>query len=78
MMAELAASLAHEIKQPIAAIAAGATAVLRWLHREPPEIEEACQSASRSSTARTVAAAAAHRRGLDGTLASYRQTVKVA
>ena len=47
MMGELAASLAHEIKQPIAGIAADAAAVLRWLHREPPEIEEACQSASR-------------------------------
>ena len=46
-MGELAASLAHEIKQPVAGIAADATAVLRWLHREPPEIEEACQSASR-------------------------------
>jgi PAS domain S-box-containing protein len=46
-MGELAASLAHEIKQPIAAIAANAGAVLRWLHRKPPEIEEACQSASR-------------------------------
>ena len=38
MMGELAASLAHEIKQPIAAIAADATAVLRWLHREPPVV----------------------------------------
>jgi PAS domain S-box-containing protein len=47
MMGELAASLAHEIKQPIAAIATNARAVLRWLHREPPEIEEAGQSASR-------------------------------
>jgi two-component system, LuxR family, sensor kinase FixL len=47
MMGELAASLAHEIKQPIAAIATNAGAVLRWLHREPAEIEEACQSASR-------------------------------
>jgi C4-dicarboxylate-specific signal transduction histidine kinase len=46
-MGELAASLAHEIKQPIAAIAANARAVLRRLHCEPPEIEEACQSASR-------------------------------
>jgi signal transduction histidine kinase/FixJ family two-component response regulator len=45
-MGELAASLAHEIKQPIAAIAANARAVFRWLHREPPDIEEACQSAS--------------------------------
>jgi signal transduction histidine kinase len=45
-MGELAASLAHEIKQPIAAIAANARAVFRWLQRDPPEIEEACQSAS--------------------------------
>jgi PAS domain S-box-containing protein len=47
MMGELAASLGHEIRQPIAAIATNAGAVLRWLQREPPEIEEACQSASR-------------------------------
>ena len=46
IMGELAASLAHEIKQPIAGIAADATAVLRWLRRETPEIEEACESAS--------------------------------
>jgi len=47
MMGELAASLAHEIKQPIAGIATDAMAALRWLRREPPGIEEACQSASR-------------------------------
>jgi PAS domain S-box-containing protein len=46
MMGELAASLAHEIKQPIACAAADATAVLSWLRREPPEIAEACESAS--------------------------------
>jgi signal transduction histidine kinase/DNA-binding NarL/FixJ family response regulator len=46
-MGELAASLAHEIKQPITAVATNAGAVLRWLHREPPEIERACQNASR-------------------------------
>jgi two-component system sensor kinase FixL len=46
MMGELAASLAHEIKQPIASMLADATAVLKWLRREPPEIEEACESAS--------------------------------
>jgi PAS domain S-box-containing protein len=46
IMGELAASLAHEIKQPIAAIAADATAVRSWLRRELPDIEEACDSAS--------------------------------
>jgi PAS domain S-box-containing protein len=46
MMGELAASLAHEIKQPVGGMAADATAVLNWLRREPPEIEEARGSAS--------------------------------
>ena len=47
MMGELAASLGHEINQPIAAAAINARACLRWLQREPPEIEEARQTASR-------------------------------
>ena len=46
MMGELAASLAHEIKQPIAGMAADATAVLNWLRREPPDIEEARENAT--------------------------------
>ena len=41
MMGELAASLAHEIKQPIAAVAISAQACLRWMQREPPELEQA-------------------------------------
>jgi PAS domain S-box-containing protein len=47
MMGELAASLGHEIRQPIAAAAINAGACLRWLEREPPEIEEARQTVSR-------------------------------
>jgi PAS domain S-box-containing protein len=47
MMGEMAASLGHEITQPIAAAAMDARACLRWLQREPPEIEEARQSLSR-------------------------------
>jgi C4-dicarboxylate-specific signal transduction histidine kinase len=47
MMGELAASLGHEINQPIGAAAVNAGACLRWLQREPPEIEEARQTASR-------------------------------
>jgi len=47
MMGELAASLGHEIGQPIAAAAINARAGLRWLQREPPEIEEARQRVSR-------------------------------
>ena len=41
VMGELAASLAHEIKQPIAAAATNAKTGLRWLQREPSDIEEA-------------------------------------
>jgi PAS domain S-box-containing protein len=47
MMGELAASLGHEINQPIAAAAMNASACVRWLQREPPEIEEARQTISR-------------------------------
>jgi C4-dicarboxylate-specific signal transduction histidine kinase len=46
-MSELAASLAHEIKQPIAAAVTDANTCLRWLTRENPDVEEARQTASR-------------------------------
>jgi PAS domain S-box-containing protein len=41
MMGELAASLAHEIRQPIAAAITSANACLRWLGHNPPDIERA-------------------------------------
>ena len=37
---QMAASIAHEIKQPLASIALGASAGLRWLARTPPNVEE--------------------------------------
>jgi NO-binding membrane sensor protein with MHYT domain len=40
-MAELTASLAHEVNQPIAAVVANAEAGVRWLARDPPDLEEA-------------------------------------
>ena len=40
-MGELAASIAHEINQPLAAIVSKGSAGLRWLKRETPELEEA-------------------------------------
>ena len=40
-MGEMAASIAHEIKQPLAAIAANGNAGLRWLASATPDIEEA-------------------------------------
>jgi PAS domain S-box-containing protein len=47
MMGELAASLAHEIKQPIAAVAVSAEVCLQWLRREPPGLEQARQALPR-------------------------------
>lgn len=48
MMGELAASLAHEIKQPITAAATNAATCLRWLQHDPPQIAEAHQTAARA------------------------------
>jgi PAS domain S-box-containing protein len=47
MMGELAGSLAHEIKQPIAAAAINANVCARWLRRDTPDIAEASEAASR-------------------------------
>jgi signal transduction histidine kinase/CheY-like chemotaxis protein len=56
MMGELAASLAHEIRQPIAAATIDANACMRWLRRDPPDKTEACGAASRMVAAVTRAA----------------------
>jgi signal transduction histidine kinase len=45
-MGELAASLAHEINQPLAAIVANGDAALRWLNRDNPDLDEARNSLS--------------------------------
>ena len=47
IMGELAASIAHEIKQPITAATTNANTCLRWLGREQPDIAEAREAASR-------------------------------
>ena len=39
-MGELAASIAHEINQPLAAVVARGNAALRWLAHAPPNLEE--------------------------------------
>ena len=44
-MGQLTASIAHEVKQPLAAPAADAKACLNWLTRNTPEIEEAKECA---------------------------------
>ena len=40
MLGELTASIAHEVNQPLAAIAAGGEASLRWLDRPTPDVNE--------------------------------------
>jgi signal transduction histidine kinase len=39
-LGELAASIAHEVNQPLAAIVTNGDATLRWLHRTAPDIDE--------------------------------------
>jgi PAS domain S-box-containing protein len=46
-MGELAASIAHDVNQPLAAIVANGSAGLRWLGAKPPNVEEARQAIER-------------------------------
>ena len=46
-MGELLASIAHEINQPLAAVATSGNACLRWLNRDEPDLDEARDAASR-------------------------------
>jgi C4-dicarboxylate-specific signal transduction histidine kinase len=43
----LTASIAHEVNQPLAAIAANSSACLRWLDRDEPDLNEARSAAER-------------------------------
>ena len=55
-LGELTASLAHEINQPIAGALINAQACARWLDRDPPDVTEAREAASRMVTDVTLAA----------------------
>ena len=44
---ELGASIAHEVNQPLAGVVSNASACLRWLAREAPDLEEARQAVHR-------------------------------
>lgn len=46
MLGELAASIAHEVNQPLSAITLNAGASLQWLSTEPPKLAEARQALS--------------------------------
>jgi PAS domain S-box-containing protein len=47
MLGELAASVSHELRQPIAAAMTDAKTCVRWLKRDPPSVEEATAAAMR-------------------------------
>jgi PAS domain S-box-containing protein len=72
MMGEMAASLAHEVKQPMAAAAMNASACMQWLRRAVPDIAQADGAAA--------AAAAALKRAIDiinGVYSLYTQSPSV-
>ena len=47
VLGQLAASIAHEVNQPIAAVVANSNACLRWLAATPPNLREARTSAEK-------------------------------
>ncbi|HYO93206.1 MAG TPA: ATP-binding protein [Polyangiaceae bacterium] len=46
-LGEMAASIAHEVNQPLTGVVANADAALRWLERAPPELGEAMEAIRR-------------------------------
>jgi PAS domain S-box-containing protein len=48
---QMAASIAHEIKQPLASVIVGCDASLRWLAKTPPNLEEVRECTKRISDA---------------------------
>jgi PAS domain S-box-containing protein len=78
MMGELTASLAHEIRQPLAAAIIAANACMRWLGRNPPDQREARGAASAMVAAVTRASGIIDRvRSLYGRGAPQREVVEV-
>jgi PAS domain S-box-containing protein len=47
ILGELAASVSHELKQPIAAAMTNAKTCMRWLKRDQPDVDEALEATSR-------------------------------
>jgi signal transduction histidine kinase len=47
MMGELAASIAHEVNQPLSGVVSNGSACLRWLAGDVPNVEEAREAARR-------------------------------
>jgi signal transduction histidine kinase len=47
MLGEFAATIAHEVNQPLAAIVTNSDATLRWLAAQPPNLDEAREALNR-------------------------------
>jgi signal transduction histidine kinase/HAMP domain-containing protein len=47
-LGEMTTTIAHEVNQPLAAAITNSNTCLRWLTRDPPNLEEACAAASRT------------------------------
>ncbi|CAD6533894.1 Adaptive-response sensory-kinase SasA [Paraburkholderia hiiakae] len=82
MLGELTASIAHELKQPLASISLNGEAALRWLDRPVPDMLEARAATTRSIAATRRAAdiigrirAMAVRRGPERTLVSLDEII---
>lgn len=70
-LAELSASIAHEVNQPLAAVVASSHACQRWLMAEPPNIERARRTVERIiRDAKSAADVVSHIRAL------FRQSVQ--
>jgi C4-dicarboxylate-specific signal transduction histidine kinase len=46
-MGQLAASITHEVNQPLTAVVTNGAACLRWLQRDRPDLDEACAAVQR-------------------------------
>jgi len=78
MLGELAASIAHEVNQPLAAITTNAAASLRWLSREEPDITRAVDLTSRiAADARRAADVVGRVRGMASKRAAAREAVTI-
>lgn len=78
-LGELTASIAHEVNQPLAAIVTNGEACLRWLNREPPELDEARSAVNRSvEAARRASEVISHLRALARKSVSERVRLDIA
>ena len=64
-MGALAASISHEVNQPLAAVVTNADACMMWLSSEPPNLEEAraavdCHRSARNTRQRSSPAHSRH------------------